>query len=337
MSLDLLKKMLKDGEKTHNIFLLFGEETLLKEFYFGKLKEFLKPDAMEELNIFSFSGKGYDLKAVDEAIESLPVFAENKLLIFTDSLTFKPDGRTGAGAEYISYWEKRFKDIPENVYIIFYENEIDKRSALYKYVNKNQMAVELLYLSENEMISWTVSLFKKLGRQISALDAKYLVEITDSGMMAVKREAEKLAAYVGEERPITKKEIDELVSPSVENKVFDMIDALIAKNADAALLKLNDLFLLKEDANKILGAIIYNVDKLINTKLLLEKGADKNEIILKLKIAPFQAGKYIRDCGKYKLAELSALLSKCTKTDSYIKSYSMDNNTLLELLIFESI
>ena len=337
MSVELLKKMLKDGEKTHNVFLLFGEETLLKEFYFGKLKEFLKPDAMEELNIFTFSGRGYDLGAVDEAIESLPVFAENKLLIFMDSMTFKPDARSGANAECTSYWEKRFKDIPDNVYIIFYENEIDKRSALYKYVNKNQMAVECLYLSENEMVSWTVSLIKKLGRQISAQDAKYLVEITDSGMMAVKREAEKLAAYVNEGAPVTKKEIDELVTPSVENKVFEMIDALIVKNADKALLKLNDLFLLKEDANKILGAIIYNVDKLINTKLLLEKGADKNEIISKLKIAPFQAGKYIRDCGKYKLSELLSLLSKCTKTDTYLKSYSMDNNTLIELLIFESV
>lgn len=337
MALEDLKKMLKSGTASHNVFLLYGEEVFLKSHYLNKLTELLKPDAMEELNFFRFSGKAYDLAAVDEAIESLPVFAENKLIVFSDSQIFRPDGRTGATAEYRTYWESRIKDIPENVYLLFYENEIDKRSAIYKYVNKNQMVAEFTYLSENEMIQWTIGLFKTLGKTISPHDAKYLVEITDGGMLAVKREAEKLAAYVQDGMQVGHREIDELVTPSIENKVFEMIDALIGKDISLALSKLNDLFLLKEDANRILGAIIYNVDKLINTKLLLEQGADKSEIMSKLKIAPFQAGKYVRDCGKYQLHELSALLMRCAQTDSYLKSNSMDNNTLLELLLIESV
>lgn len=337
MTAEDLKKMLKSGAVEGNIFLLFGEEVFLKEHYLKQLTELLKPDMMEELNVFRFSGKSYPLAAVDEAIESLPVFAERKLILFSDSGIFKPDGRSGATAEYRSYWEKRIKDVPEYVSLVFSENEIDKRSALYKYVAKNHTAAEFTYLKENEMINWTVGLFRTLGKTISPFDAKYLVEITDSGMLAVKREAEKLAAYVQEGVSVSRKDIDRLVTPSVENKVFDMIDALIGKNADAALAGLADLFAVKEDANRILGAIIYNVDKLINTKLLAAQGADKGEIMSKLKIAPFQAGKYLRDCNKYRLEELTALLKRCVTTDSYLKSNSMDNNTLLELLLFESL
>lgn len=336
MALEDLKKMLKSGKPSCNVFLLYGEETFLKEHYVKKLAGLLKPEIMEELNLFHFSGKAYDISAVDEAIESLPVFAERKLIVFADSLIFKPDGRTGAAAEYREYWEKRLKDIPENVYIIFSENEIDKRSALYKYVNKNHMAVEFSFLSENEMINWTVGLFQTLGKTISPFDAKYLVEITDGGMHAVKREAEKLAAYVQEGVQVGRREISELVTPSVENRVFDMIDAMIGKNIDLALTKLNDLFLLKEDANRILGAVIYHVDKLVNTKLLMEQGCERGEIISKLKIAPFQAGKYMRDCGKYQMRELTALLRRCAETDAFLKSNSMDNNTLLQLLLIES-
>lgn len=332
-----LKKMLKEGKVSGNVFLLFGEEVFLRDHYCKQLKELLKPEAMEELNVFSFSGKNYDIAAVDEAIEALPVFADKKLLLFSDSKIFKLDGRSGATAEYRSYWEKRLKDIPENVYLIFSEDEIDKRSALYKYVAKNQTAAEYSYLKENEMIQWTVGLFRTLGKSISPFCAKYLVEITDSGMLAVKREAEKLAAYVQEGVEVTRKEIDALVTPSIENKVFVMIDALIAKDADTALRRLADLFTMKEDANRILGAVIYNVDKLIGTKLLMEQGADKSEIMSKLKIAPFQVGKYMRDCNKYQLTELSALMKRCVKTDAYLKSNSMDNNTLLELMMFESL
>lgn len=332
-----LKKMLKSGEFPYRVYLLYGEEAFLKAHYQNKLAEYFKPEAMEELNVFLFSGKSYDLSAVDEAIESLPVFADRKLLVFTDSQIFKPDGRNGATAEYRNYWEKRLKDVPEYVYIIFSENEIDKRSALYKYVNKNQAAVEFTYLSENEMIQWTVGLFRTLGKTISPFDAKYLVEITDSGMLAVKREAEKLAAYVKDGLSVGRKEIDAMVTPSVENKVFDMIDALIEKDIHLALIKMNDLFTLKEDANRILGAMMYHVDKLVNTKLLLGQGFGKSEIMSKLKLAPFQAGKYMRECEKYQLEELTALLKRCTKTDAYLKSNSMDNYTLLELLLFESV
>ncbi|MBQ3225739.1 MAG: DNA polymerase III subunit delta [Clostridia bacterium] len=336
MSLERIKSIVKTGEADCNVFLLYGEEEFLKAHYQKKLSELFMPDAMEELNTFHFDGKAYDLKAVDEAIESLPVFADKKLLVFCDSLIFKPDGRTGATAEYREYWENRLKDIPEYVYLLFVEKEIDKRSALYKFVTKQYIAAEFAYLDENEMTNWTVGLFKNLGKTISYPDAKYLIEITDSGMLSVKREAEKLVSYVAGE-VVTKKDILEMVTPSVENKVFDMIDALTAKNLELALSRLNDLFLLKEDANRILGALIYHVDKLVNTKLLLEEGADKSAIMSKLKCAPFQASKYMRDCGKYDLNELFRLLKQCAQADAYLKSNSMDNNTLLELLLVESV
>ncbi len=336
MSIENLKQIVKTATSSCNVFLLYGEEVFLKEHYCKKLTELFMPDAVAELNYFRFEGKAYDIAAVDEAIESLPVFAGQKLLVFFDSLIFKPDSRTGATAEYRNYWETRLKDIPDHVYILFVESEIDKRSALYKFLAKEYDVTEFTYLSENDMINWTVGLFKNLGKSISFPDAKYLIEITDNGMLSVKREAEKLVAYVSGEA-VTKKEIDFLVTPSVENKVFDMIDALTAKNISLALFKLNDLFLLKEDSNRILGAIIYHVDKLINTKLLLQEGADKSTIMSKLKCAPFQASKYMRDCGKYDIKELVALLKRCAQADSHLKSNSMDNNILLELLLVESV
>lgn len=337
MSVDMLKKMLKSEKLEKNIFLLFGEEVFLKLHYKNLLVEACKPNQMEDLNTFVFTGKGYKLSEVDEAIEALPVFADKKLLLFENSLIFKPDGRTGAPAEYRDYWSARLKDVPDYVNLIFVESEIDKRSALYKYIDKNGISADFAYLNENEMIRWTVGLFQTMGKQIGPHDAKYLVEICDDGMMAVKREAEKLSAYTQDRTEVMRKDIEAVVTPSVENRVFDMIDALIAKNIDLALCKLNDLFLLKEDANRILGAVIYHVDKLVNTKLMLEKGADKSAIMSKLKIAPFAAGKYMRDCAKYSLTDLACLLKRCGETDRLLKSNSMDNTILLEMLLMDSV
>jgi len=151
----------------------------------------------------------------------------------------------------------------------------------------------------------------------------------------VRREAEKLVAYSGEREEITRADIDLLVTPTVEGRVFDMVAAMLHKQADTALKLLDDLFALKTDPNQILAAIIYNADKLLQTKLLVGGGADKGQIVSKLKISPFQASKFMRDSAKYSQEQLKSLIERLAETDSYIKSNSMDNSVLVSLLVSE--
>lgn len=335
MKLEELKQIIKGQMPPPRVFLLWGEEAFLKAHYKKQLTELLSPDVMTDLNVYVFEGKSYSTRQVDEAIEALPVMADKKLLVFNDSLIFRPDGRTGAKAEYRDYWAERLKDIPDYVSILFDESEIDKRSALLKQVDKMGACVEFAYMTEEEMVRWTVRLFANLGKQIDQRDARYLNEITGEGMMAVRREAEKLVAYAADQEQVTRQDIDALVTPAVEGRVFDMVAAMLRKKPDAALGLLADLFALKTDANQVLSAIIYNADKLLQTKLLVAAGADKSQIMSKLKISPFQASKFMSDSAKYSQAELRHLLDRLAETDGYIKSNSMDNEVLMSLLVSE--
>ncbi len=329
-----LKKFLKGEAAAPRVFLLWGEESFLRSYYKKQLIEAFGPDGMEDLNTFIFDGKDYSLSQVDEAMEALPVFAERKLLLFTDSMLFKPEGK-GAKASYKDYWAKRLEDIPDYVTVIFDEADIDKRSGLLKQIDKMGGAAEFAYMTEEEMVRWTVKLFGTLGKQIAPGDARYLNEITGAGMMAVKREAEKLSAYVGERDLVTKQDIDAMVVPETENRVFDMVAAILRRDASSALSLLEDLFILKTDPNPILAAIIYNAERLLQTKILAEAGADKSEIMSKLKIAPFAATKFLRDCAQYSLEDLHHLVGRLAETDGYLKGNSMDNEVLLHLLVSE--
>jgi len=335
MKIDELKQIIKGQVPSPGVFLLWGEEAFLKAHYKKQLVELLSPDMMEELNVSIYNGKDYSIRDVDDAIEGLPVMAEKKLLIFNDSLIFKPDGRTGAKAEYRDYWAKRLQDLPEYVAIIFDETEIDKRSALLKQVDKIGACVEFADMTEEEMVRWTSRLFGVFEKEISPADARYLNEITAEGMMAVRREAEKLVAYAGERKQITRSDIDTLVMPTVEGKVFDMVAAMLARKPEEALKLLEDLFVLKTEAVQILAAIIYNVDKLLQTKVLVDSRCDKSQIMSKLKISPFQATKFMRDSAKYSIEELRELSRRVAETDGFIKSNSMDNNILISLLVSE--
>ncbi len=335
LKIDELKQILKGQKPMPRVFVLWGEEAHLKAHYKKELIALSSPDMMEDMNVFMFEGKNYSLSAVDEAIEALPLMADRKLLVFTDSLIFKPDARTGAKAEYREYWEKRLEDIPEYVTIIFDEPDVHKGSKVLKLADKFGGCVEFNYVSEEEMVRWTVRLFAHFEKEISPADARYLNEITAAGMMAVRREVEKITAYVGERRQVTRADIDLLVTPPMEDKVFDMVAAMLNHKTDEALKLLSDLQALKVEVHQIMGAIIYNVDKLMQTKALVEGGADKSQIMSKLKTSPFMASKFMRDCAKYSAESLGKLVKRLAEADGHIKGYSMDNGNVMALLVAE--
>ncbi|MBE7039978.1 MAG: DNA polymerase III subunit delta [Ruminococcaceae bacterium] len=336
MSKEILDEIIKSNKPTSNIFLLYGEEAFLRAHYKKSLKGLFMPESMPDLNYYSFDGRDYSLSAVDEAIEALPVFDDRKLLIFDNSMLFKPDARTGAKAEVREYWEKRLKDIPEYVYIIFNETEIDKRSSIFKFISKNYISTEFSYLDEGKMVRWTQTLFKRLGKIISPDDCTYLINLCPDGMMSVKTEAEKLCSYAKDKQNVTREDIDLLVVPKLEDKVFDMVSAILEKDIDKSLTLLKNLIALKTEPTQILGAILYNVEKIASVKLLLSSKRTKQEIASALKIAPFQVNKFSDIASRFKKDELERLIHAAATKDMQLKTNSMDNNVLLEVFIMET-
>ncbi len=333
MTYDDFKKYLKNENIDKNIFLLCGEEVFLKNHAKKELLSRISPVDMPEFNIFEYKGKKYDLITVKEAIEALPVFSDRKLLIFNDSGLFQSVGNDAATKEYKTFWEETIDEIPKNVYIVYDESKIDKRSTLYKKLLKNESVIECLYLTEEKMISWTVALFKTMGKIISPDDARYLIEITKEGMTPVKKEAEKIASYTAGKTAITRQDIKDVTVPVVENRVFDMVDAMFSKNVSQSLKMLNDLLILKEDETKILGAISSNVDKLLTVKLMNEDRADKNVIASKAKIPPFVVSKYISLSSKIESNKIKELLTKCIEIDRRFKLTKCDKAVILQAFI----
>lgn len=333
MNYDEFKKYLKNDTIENNIFLFHGEEIFLKNHAKKKLLSRIMPTEMPEFNIFEHEGKKYDIVSVKEAIDALPVFSDRKLLLFTNSGVFQTTGKDSATKDYKLFWEEIIDEIPKNVYILFDEDKIDKRSSLYKKLLKQNSIVEFSYLSEEKMINWTVSLFKTMGKIIGPHDAKYLIEITQDGMTAVKKEAEKISAYTADRISITRQDIDDVTVPIVENRVFDMVDALLSKKPREALAMLNDLLLLKEEETRILGAISSNLDKLLTTKLLNDDNMEKSIIASKTKLAPFIVGKYIALSSKYKTDDIKAILSRCVEIDRQFKQNKCDKSVVLQTFI----
>ena len=115
------------------VYLLYGEEAFLKQSYKKKLRAAISGD--DTMNYNYFEGKGPDVKEIISLADTMPFFAERRLVLVDGSGFFK----SSAPEELVNY----IPEIPESTCMVFVESEVDKRNKLYKKVKDNGYAAEL--------------------------------------------------------------------------------------------------------------------------------------------------------------------------------------------------
>jgi DNA polymerase-3 subunit delta len=329
MSLELLKKQLKEG-KFSNVYLLHGEEEFLKEYYFNELKKKILSNGLEEFNYNLFEGKNISLQHLQDSMEAFPVMAERKMIAIKDSGILK----TPKAAEK-EFWEDYLNDLPSYCCIVFYEKEIDKRSKIYKLINKHGLVVEFKYQKTADLVSWVGRIVRSYHKKINKEDIYYLLEHCDTGMTSIRNELDKVINYCGDKEIITSEDIDAVCTKSIESKIFEMIDTLMEGNTNQALLLLNDMVTLREPAVKILTLISRHFSQLLKIKLLLKEGVPANNIARRVGIPPFAINKYFRQTERFSIPYLHQVMQECLEMDTCLKTSSVDEWVLLQTSIVQ--
>ena len=250
-----LKKQIRDN-KLGNLYLFFGDEIYIKDSYIKKLKDIITDGGFPDFNHIIIDDKNISFADIDDALESFPMMTEQKLVIIKNSDIFYK-----AKEDTKEFWTNRLKNIPEYVTLIFDENELDKRSSLYKTLTKSGLDVEFEYLSEADMVSWIEREVRNSKKTISRNNAQYMASICDSGLSYVKHELEKLINFCDTE--ITLSDIDRIVAKSLDVRVFELTDSIMTGNANQAISLMNDFKTVKESAFKILYLLSGTFDKML--------------------------------------------------------------------------
>jgi len=327
LSIDILKKQLKEGNFS-NIYVFFGEEEFLKEYYFQQLKSKIVEEALKDFNYTVFEGKGNDMQLVQNTIEAFPVMSEHKMVVIKDSGILK-----SPKAEEKEFWKRVLSDVPPYVCLVFLEKEVDQRSKLFGMLKKQGVVVDFKYLKAADLVSWVNRAFMKYGKKINNEDIIYLLENCDVGMTVIKNEIDKVVHYCGSREIVTRSDIDAVISRSTESKVFDMIDAIMEKNNQYAFQLLNDMMILKEPVPKILTLLSRHFSNVLRTKLLLNQGIPAAGIASEMDIKPFVAKKYVNHAKHFSVEYLHNMLNECLAIDTEIKTGKADGWIALEMLI----
>ncbi len=319
---------LKTG-KYKSVYLLYGPEGYLVRRYRDKLLSAFcggsnKKALEDDMNFTAFMGKDFTTEQIIDLAETLPFFAERRVILIEDSGLFQKDG--DKLADYLA-------GKPETTVFLFVESSADKRSKLYKAVTGSGHAAEFRVQDEDTLKRWIVSLVRKENKQITVRAVESLLERTASDMELLSQELEKLFCYTQERDAIDLPDVEAVCTTVIGNHIFDMISAMANKNQTEALRLYYELLALREPPMRILYLIGRQFSQLLTIKDLRNHGYDKRKIADKTELKPFIVDKYLAQAGKFSVSMLKAALEDCVEFDEAVKTGKMTDRLCVEVLL----
>lgn len=304
------------------VYLLYGEEGFLKRSYKHRLKEAVLGD--DTMNYHYFEGKGLSVPEILGLADTMPFFADRRMILIEDSGWFKSGAQEMADA---------VPDLPETVCMVFVEAEVDKRGRLFKAVKKYGYAAELARQSPAQLAKWAAGLLTREGKKITASTMDLLLSRTGEDMENIRSELDKLISYTLGREAVTAQDVEDICTARAENKIFDMITAISGRRTVQAMKLYEDLLILREPPMRILFLIARQFNQLLQVKELKGKGMQKAEIASRMKIPPFAAGKIMAQAGGFSREQLLSFVELCAETEEAVKQGRLSDRLAVELLI----
>ncbi len=305
------------------VYLLYGEEAYLKNRYKNRLRQAILPED-DTMNFSSYEGKGIDVRQVIDQAETMPFFAEHRLILVENSGFFK-----NACPELAEY----LPQMPQETIMLFVENEVDKRSRLFKTVKSAGRIVELRRQDTRTLTTWVLGTIKKEGKNITSDALALFLEKAGDDMENIEHELEKLLTYTLGRDAIDWMEVEEICTITTESRVFDMIHAVAEKQQKKALDLYYDLLALKEPPMRILFLIARQFNQMLQVKDLREQGYDSSAIASKAGIAPFIVKRSLSQAGRFSKEILRRAVEDCVDAEESVKTGKLGDRLAVEMLI----
>ncbi len=309
------------------IIFLHGEDSFRAKEKLDEIILHYKEVHKSGLNLVYIDANKQEFKDVLDNFKIVSMFAEKKLIILKNVFADKKF------QEDFLESIKILKDA-KDVVVVFEKEAPDKRSKLFKVLNKEAKCQEFCLLDARGQKIWIKNELEKYGAKIDAMAEDLLLTFVGNNLWRMQNEIKKLADFRG--RGLIKKEdVELLVKPKIENDIFLTIDALASKNKKQALELLHKHLENGDNCLYLLSMVAYQFRNLLIIKDLIEKKLPYSEISKKSGLHPFVVKKTYYISNQFSLFQLKKIYRKIFQVDSDVKTGKIDSELALDLLVSE--
>ena len=202
--------------------------------------------------------------------------------------------------------------------------------------------VELARVTDEDAMRWAVATAQDADTRIEPDAARELVDALGADMMMIASEMEKLLLYTLGKGRITLGDVETMVLSAKQRSLYELTDAISARNRAKALALLHGLLNSSEAGEDAAIGHLYMLARTFRQMLVtLEKNVRDQRAIWQalwqgFRIPPFAADDLIRQSRRYKSRrELTRALRLIARADMELRSSPPDKRLVLERLVYE--
>ncbi len=324
-ALELIQQL--ESGQPHPVYFFYGEEDFFqRELIAALTRRWITPDN-RDFNFETFEAKTSTVHEWIGACKTLSFFGGEKLVIVRglDEVQWE-DGQVTPLLDYVS------DPVPEAC-LVLTARKADRKRKVYKALAKLKGAGECAAPGEPALIAWLKSRAKESGRMLTAGAARLMVERVGLKPGLLAGELEKTITFAGKAQSIDEQAVMAVVGETRLENVFDLTDALKAKNPARALSILRNHLEHGEPPVKLLGMIAWQFRLIWEVKHHQTTGTPPSRIAQKMGIAPFQAEQALRYTGKFSEGQLREGFRSLFQADRELKGSGKAPEGILETLV----
>jgi DNA polymerase-3 subunit delta len=291
-----------------NVTLLYGPNGYaIKSDVAARVAKFLNEHGSHGLE--RYDGLEVDDRALPEILQGASLFSAERLVIMGDADKNKP--LWNALADWI-------EKIPAEVHVILTSGQPDKRTKTFKALQKHGEVKEYALLKRPELIKWVM---ERSNGKVDRSLAGELVDRVGDDQFRLASELDKLLLH----DKVTKDLIADLVEPTPQHSVFELIDAVVNRKQQSAEQLINELRL-GEDPYMFFGML----SKQIHMMAALVSGANSGQVTKEFGAHPFVVQKLSSASRSLKWSEVKTIIDTLSKLDEELKTTGIEPWLLIE-------
>ena len=283
--------------------------------------------------IADFLADNDPLALEDIDIENNPLELSDILCLLATTSLFNPRKlvilrNLGSKSDLSTQIELILSKVIEGISLVLIERKLDRKTRFGKFLRSHSGFEEYQSYKGLELENWLIRQAAECQSQLSQQAASYLVQRAGPENSILVNEIQKLRVHP----VITEELIDDLVAPSYNSQVFDLLDALMRGQVDRALELYKDQRQQKNEPLSILGLFVWQLRILLIVK--------KNEKSIPEGISEFNINEFVLRKTRSLLqgmstARLDALVGLCYKTDRRIRYEFVNPDEAMLFFIFK--
>lgn len=344
-----IKKLQSSSQK---VCVVSGTESFLIDSFLHTLTSKIISPEDREFAISKYDMRESSLSTILQDAETAPFLVSTKLIIATHAHIFTATRDSGSGSasgnskaekdqakldhqidDFVKYLQS---PAPHSIVVFVVQAEkLDDRKKIVKLLKSLDLVFPFFALPAQELRGWIEQRVREENFQMTPEAIDMLIAQTNGNLQMISIEIDKLRTFVGASGSVEAQLVQQFVARSLEQNIFLLIDYVVTKRLDLAMLVLDDLLRQKEEPIKIAMLIVRQFRIILQVKQLSIMGYSESQIASQISVAPYAVKVAQSQARQYEFAQLAEILSHLADLDFHMKTGKIDKVLGLEMFFMK--